>query len=632
MLLGRLFNKKPMGLGMRSQAHWFSWVWLFLGLYLFLVLQRGIAFIILKDSVTLDFHDFMVATQNGVSQDLSVLSYFALCILAVILLFRRFPIKVQIMGNATLWTVLSLYLVLVYVADHSILYYWGEHLNQQAIAYLNYPKQLLSSLPIVATIVLVLVLLFLGYFLFRFSRFFLNQQLKFKWNKRTWWCFLILIGTGIIFARGGTGKIPLNITSTFKSAHDKINVLSINAFWNSIYHLFGITPYPEHSHFTQGQYSGNGMFNAFLNQPDNMGESIFNDSFKPPQNVMVIVMEGVSAQTSKAAGGQLFDGLVYLDSWAKATGVMAKNCYATSDRTDKGLVSIFSGWPGQPWQGILHEPNRFKHLPHVMRDFQKNGFHTSFVYGGDMDFVNLKAYMKGGGAKHVFEWKDIPSKNTCNWGVNDADVLKFLYEKLKNSESPFLGAAMLLSSHEPYDVVKEKTTSEIEAYFKSVSYVDKSIHDFLSQCFNDPAFDQTWFVILSDHGKYLNTASTYFGQRDFFKIPFAIIGKNIPKELNGIEDICFSQTDIYNSLLDLCFHKTNTKLKYSRSIFRKNHPNMAWFNMHEVAGIITQDEIHWLGLRKDQIQKELPLIYWDSVILSMENEILTDFFRLGTTK
>ncbi len=626
----RLKNIK-MGLTERN-APFLFWLKYISLAYIFFVIQRLIAFLIIRKSQNLSLDSLITATIHGRSQDFSVIAYLVI-FTTLFLSITQYGRKVKLFQwiFVALTTSLILYIVLVYIADHAILHYWETHLNQQAFAYLKYPQQLFTSLSVAqSSIILVFFILFWG-MLFVFILQGIRKLNKSDQSKTEIFKKFLWLMFWFVIARGGLGKIPITITDTYKSEKESVNMLSVNALWNSFYYLLGTNTYPDCEHFLRREYFDHNLLVSYLNNEitSNKFEKI---ELKAPKNLVIILMEGVSAQASKGSGGTLHNGTPLLDSWVSHHGYYARHCYASSDRTDKGLASVFSGWPGQPWQGILHEPDKFTQLPHLLGLFQNKGFQTYFLYGGDMEFANIKAYMKHGGVNKIIDGSQITSKNRSNWGVNDSDALQYLFHQILRERQPFVASTLLLSSHEPYDVVKEKSKSEIEAYFKSVNYVDRSIHSFLQKCFQNNAFDDTWFLISSDHGKYLNTPETHFGQREFFRIPFAIIGKSLPAELQKIEDLCFSQADIYNTLLDLFFLKIDSEHKYSRSILRSNHPNNALFHMHEVAGLISKDEMHWIGTRKDQINKSVPLNHWDSVILSLESEVISDYFNLKSRK
>jgi hypothetical protein len=145
------------------------------------------------------------------------------------------------------------------------------------------------------------------------------------------------------------------------------------------------------------------------------------------------------------------------------------------------------------------------------------------------------------------------------------------------------------------------------------------------------------FVLISDHGKYLHTANTNFGQRNFFHIPFVIYGKPIDqfqKSLNTQEkDFLIkrvvSQADIPSSIDKLLFNGNFTnKFEYSRNIFQKNHSGMSWFSMYGVMGLIEKDATYWLSTDKKSQEFEMPWDSRDSMTLYMGKKIILDFFSL----
>ena len=71
-------------------------------------------------------------------------------------------------------------------------------------------------------------------------------------------------------------------------------------------------------------------------------------------------------------------------------GILFDNFYASGDRTDKGIVSVLSGYPAQPQSSIIKFPSKTQHLPYLTRYLNDLGYHTSFVYGGDIDFSEFQ--------------------------------------------------------------------------------------------------------------------------------------------------------------------------------------------------------------------------------------------------
>ena len=598
----------------------------FLGIWTFQVLYRFCFIFFLSDTDSFGTI-FWEASKNGFNQDLSASAYFLLPLVVTGWLCNWLPKKIKVSILASLAVLLTFYGIVIGVADAAIYHYWGTHLNSQAISYLAYPQRLLVSVPfMVLTVGLVLSILTVIFLYRLFLKWINSNGSVFDFtDKKSWFISLSITLILAITARGGLDKIPLSITDPYKSKIESINTFGVNVFWNANYHIFSAPEYPDISIFANGSFTNTRFRDVYTMSKFKNGNYI-----GVPQSLVIIVLEGISAQTSTYLNGYHYNGLPLLDSWAQKWGVGINHCYATGDRTDKGLASVFSGWPGQPWQGILHEPDRFKMLPHLSRNFARKNFNTHFFYGGDANFANVKAYMSAGGTNSIWDISQLKENaNSGNWGVHDSDVLMKMYQVLSRESKPYFASLLTLSSHEPYDIIKDKQKNEIQNYYASVNYVDRSLNAFFNRCFKDEGFDNTCFMVISDHGKHLETPETHFGQREFFRIPFYLIGKNLKNTMPKIHAKCFSQADIYNSINDWFFNKTDNSAKFSRSIFQTNHPNNAVFHLYEVAGIIEKDRMDWITTNPVLMKPEMPLNERDSAILSLETEIISDFFQMN---
>ena len=130
-----------------------------------------------------------------------------------------------------------------------------------------------------------------------------------------------------------------------------------------------------------------------------------------------------------------------------------ENIYATSTRTDRVLVSILSGYPSLPNISVVKEPEKAAQLSFLSKEFKRNGYSTSFIYGGESEFANIKSYLLNSKFdkiidKNNFQKKDMNSK----WGAHDHIVFNESFIQLKNIEEPFFTTILTLSSHEPFEV------------------------------------------------------------------------------------------------------------------------------------------------------------------------------------
>lgn len=60
---------------------------------------------------------------------------------------------------------------------------------------------------------------------------------------------------------------------------------------------------------------------------------------------------------------------VNMDKFAKE-GILFSNFYGSSFRTDRGLASIISGYPGQPSTSIMKYPEKTDKLPSIPRSLK----------------------------------------------------------------------------------------------------------------------------------------------------------------------------------------------------------------------------------------------------------------------
>ena len=63
-------------------------------------------------------------------------------------------------------------------------------------------------------------------------------------------------------------------------------------------------------------------------------------------------------------------------------GIFFRNFYANSFRTDRGLVSIISGYPAQPSTSIMKFAEKVEHLPSIPKAMKREGYDLKYYYGG----------------------------------------------------------------------------------------------------------------------------------------------------------------------------------------------------------------------------------------------------------
>ncbi len=140
-----------------------------------------------------------------------------------------------------------------------------------------------------------------------------------------------------------------------------------------------------------------------------------------PRHVVLIMVESLSAEFVGAYGST--KGLTpNLDRFARE-GLKFTNAYATGTRTVRGLEAVSVGTPPVPGQSIVRRPDN-AHLTTVGGVLERQGYATSFVYGGYGYFDNMNAYFAGNDYR-VIDRVDFPKSTIVFenvWGVADESL------------------------------------------------------------------------------------------------------------------------------------------------------------------------------------------------------------------
>jgi phosphoglycerol transferase MdoB-like AlkP superfamily enzyme len=149
-------------------------------------------------------------------------------------------------------------------------------------------------------------------------------------------------------------------------------------------------------------------------------------------------------------------------------------------------------------------PEKSHSLTLLPEYFNQRNYNTSFYYGGDINFYNLKTFVLQGKYGKLITKVDFPSElgRMSKWGVPDGYVFKRATEDLKTEKEPFMKTIYTISSHPPFDVPYSKIhgSSNSDMYLNSVAYTDSCLGAFIDAFRKSPLWDNTLLVVTADHG------------------------------------------------------------------------------------------------------------------------------------
>lgn len=521
--------------------------------------------------------------------DISAASYLVI-IPALFLLFNQFYHHAITGKIFAVFHYIILPVVVLAMLGNIIIYnYWGAMLSKRALQFLNDPAEVLASVTwfqLIAGIAVYILLCALFIMLFRKLR--LNSLPKVKDHLIKKIITAPLFTFIVAFAlRGGFQLIPVNESSCYFSNKTSENHASINALWFLIRNML------------LSERAGAQQFVFF---DEKISEQIFNEmmhadadtSFQflttSTPNIVFIIGESHTADVVEALGGEKGNS-PHLDSLINESLVFTQ-CYASGSRTDQGIVSIFSGFPAQPNNSIIRHDEKTDKLPYITKPLIAKGYNTSFFYGGELGFANMKSYLLHAGFQKLSDKSDYSgNKMNSKWGAHDAYVLQKQFDYINKASQPFLSAVLTLSLHEPFEIpiANHFEGNSTEINFKNAAYyTDQCLGDYFAMIKKQPWYANTLFIFLADHGHHYPRNTDYYSIESH-RIPLVFFGGALKQEYRGrkIESIT-AQHDLAQ-ILAAQLKLQSEKFDFSKNTLNKNTNHFAYLCYDDGFTLVTND-------------------------------------------
>jgi len=482
--------------------------------------------------------------------------------------------------------------LLITLADVAIYAHWQMKINMTALQFALHPREVMASigsddnLPLLAFLFIVLIFVFGRWWWWLCQK--LRTTLAAGWRMilSAFAGFLVISGWSVLGIRGGLQLEPINQSAVYFSEQAIYNHTAVNASWNLlnkwVNNREGDNPY----HYGSGEEVQNSLNTFYGDTPSVV--PLTDSGIKP--NIVFIILEGFTADVIRAFGGE--SGLTpTLDSLVQ-TGLIFTRFYSNGDRTYKGLPSILNAWPTQASSSVTQNPDKTGALPSFSKTLANSGYHSSFYYGGESEFANIKSYLLNTGFDKIIDIKEFPSSyRGLKWGVSDHYVFERMSKDLTEAKQPFFSCILTLSSHEPYDIPVEpflKSKAIPDLFRNTVYYTDWSLARFLTLSKDQPWFKSTLFVLTADHGNAMprDYKNNYDPGR--FKIPMLIFGDPLKEEWKGkVVDKTGSHTDLAATLLQNLELNTEA-FRYSRNLLSRDLRGRAFYTFDNGFGLVDE--------------------------------------------
>ena len=306
------------------------------------------------------------------------------------------------------------------------------------------------------------------------------------------------------------------------------------------------------------------------------------------KNIVVIAVESLSADFLSAYGNE--DGITpNLDTLIEKSLVF-DNLYAAGNRSVRGLEALTLCLPPSAGESLIKRPGNAG-LFSTGTVLRANGYTTSFIYGGDSYFDNMRTYFSGNGFeiidKSSYPKEDITFANI--WGACDEDSYRVAlkeFDKKAESGTPFHAIIFTISNHRPYTFPEGKITydGEMKSRSAAVKYTDFAIGQFLAQASRKPWFANTVFVIVADH--CASSAGKTSIPVDKYHIPAIVYSPGFIRP-RRVEKLC-SQIDLMPTVFSLLHFSYDSKF-YGQDILAPEYNQRAFMATYQDLGYYSDD-------------------------------------------
>lgn len=510
------------------------------------------------------FADYMQVMVHGASLDAATAGYltaFPFLLVLISIWFRKFPLKKILYGYYILAAAL---ISIIFVVDMALYTFWGFKLDASVFLYIDSPKEALASVSVGFILLRVLAILLLialnSWVLLKITPSVLNATRKRIAGTAG---MLLLGGVLFIIIRGGVTESTSNIGQVYFSNEPFLNHSAVNPDFSLLSSMGKSQNFASEFNFFDEEKRA-ALFDGLY--PTTDGDSIIQVLNTKRPNILIILMEGFGGAFVEPLGG-LPDVTPHFNRLSKE-GIFFTNCYANSFRTDRGTVCTFSGYLGLPTASVMKIPAKSRTLPAIAEGLSKAGYKTDFLYGGDINFTNMKSYLLSTGYQRLTANTDFSlAEQTSNaWGVNDDITFEYLYNQLRNrkEEGPWHTAFLTLSSHEPFEVPYHRLEDKIPNAF---AYTDECLGKFIDRLKQTPAWKDLLVICLPDHGFYYPREGSNAMPR-FYHIPLLWLGGAVKQPMQV--DKIMNQTDLAATLLGQ-LGLEHTAFTFSRNVLGSDY-------------------------------------------------------------
>lgn len=511
---------------------------------------------------------------------------------------------------------------MVALGDVGIYGEWRTKLSYRALTYLENPAEVINSAETELSLLLIVFwTVFTVLFCWIYAKFVEPRPLppnkeEHKPNKYILSAsFVLMLALIFLGMRGGFNEIPISSSKVYYCKNKVANEMAVNPAYYLMENTLNSKMFESRAEFT---YMDKDAAAARMKRLHDVQCNETNSILKMDRpNIIVVLLESWSADLIESLGGE--SDITPNFHEMEKDGLLFTNIYASANRSQQAMSSLFGGLPGMPVTTITNHPDKYYSIPSLVKRMDSIGYYTSFYFGGELNYGNILSYLRYNEFDEIVEARDINEGfRKGKLGYHDTDIMPWYVEQLSTHQRPFFSTLFTQSTHSPYDypkIFEEIEWPKIEKqYVNSGHYTDIALKMFMDKAKQQPWYDSTLFIFVADHSHatYKNHALESF---EHHRIPMLIYGEPLKDSLRGktFDEIC-GNTDLPAMILAQ-LGQTHEEFFWSKNIFGKCYKPFAFFELSNGLGWKTPEGEFVYSNTGVFIKNNLPNIYGDSIVL-----------------
>ena len=543
----------------------------------------------------------------------------SLLLVIPMILLTLSPQKLQKFVNIFLkyyFLIILAILIYIEIATFPFIAQYDVRPNYLFVEYLEYPKEVFGMILADYKLALSTAFVIIGSFIYLYLKSFkedLNAIFKMTYKRRVilFIPLLILLFIGI---RSSLGHRGANISDAMYSSNRMLNEITKNSLHSIIYAIY-INTKNDTKHISK-QYGKMDIKEAISRVEQRLNIQSLTEKFPlrrvekshfkttESKNLVIFLQESLGYQFVEAVGGE--KGITPNFNRLSKESILFRDLYSNGTRSIRGIAGTVAGNFSVPGKGVVKRNKSQNDYFTIAKLLKPYGYYTSFIYGGESRFDNMKSWFLGNGFDDIIDQSKFKNVQfTGTWGVCDEEVIDRAneeYKKLYSQNKKFASVIFSTSNHSPFDFPDGKIDLldgvDKKSVKNAIKYADFAIGKFIKLAKKEEYYKDTIFVVVADHN--VRVYGDDMVPMDMFQIPAIILGKDIKPY---IYEKLSTQPDVLATALDLM----GLDLKYpimGHSIFSDKKQNITLMQFNTYYALRVDNKVAILRPNKKPITFE----------------------------